>query len=271
MKRLLVVALVVLLFLPSECAAADTSSPELKPVLLKVKKRLDQWLDAINDDLRTSAERLSRVDFKSDQARAELKNLLIGRTYIIDAIIMDEKGKSIVIQSSQNKPFNEKDVFAQENAADVEVTKKPEMSCQFRTGENLHAIVFEYPIFDDGTYRGSVSLLVDQEDLLSTIIKPIIRDVPCKIWMMQPDGLIVYTEYTELLNRNIFSAEELKSMKGLLGFAKTAAARENGVGSYEDLESLIGGDSKQVVRKHALWDTVELYGTKWRVCVVKED
>jgi len=77
MKRLLVVALVVLLFLPSECAAADTSSPELKPVLLKVKKRLDQWLDAINDDLRTSAERLSRVDFKSDQARAELKNLLI--------------------------------------------------------------------------------------------------------------------------------------------------------------------------------------------------
>lgn len=266
MKKMMALLVAAVLFFPSECLASTASSKEIKPVLKKVGKRLSLWLSALDDDLQSASRLLSTQDFNSAEARDVLKGLCIGRSYVIDAVIMDKTGHTIAVRTPGDRLLDEKSLRAQEDAVQVEVTRKPAMSCEFRLAGNDYVIVFEYPIFDeDGIYLGSLSLLVDQEDYLSNIIKPIIREAPCGIWMMQTDGNVVYTDYPEFMGKNFFKDDIFKPMKTLCDFAKKVAAKKTGEGSYEYYAP---GDDKEVIKDNAVWDTVGLYDSYWRVVAV---
>lgn len=266
MSKIAAILLAAIILVGPGYPASGATSEEMKPVLAEVKKSLDRWLGALDNDLRSAAQVLSTENFNGKGARDTLAGLCIGRTYVIDAVIMDKTGKAIAVRTPGNRHLYEKDLSAQENAVQVEVTQKPAMSSEFRSAENKYMIVFEYPIFSaNNSYLGSVSLLVDQADYLSGIIKPIVRHMPCKIWMVQPDGNVVYTEYPEFLDKNIFSDDIFQMTKSLHDFVGKVAVEKSGQGSYD---YHIPNHIDEVVKRNGAWDTVGLYGSEWRVIAV---
>lgn len=138
--------------------------------------------------------------------------------------------------------------------------KKPVLSSVYVSAEGVNAVSAGYPVFSDkGELLGAVRMLIRQE----LFLKPLAEDKPCKIWIMQPNGLIIYDPDPEQVGKNIFTDPLFKPFGDLASFSKTVALSNNGAGSYDFYAE--GLQDTTLVKKVAVWDTVGLYGTEWRV------
>ena len=99
-------------------------------------------------------------------------------------------------------------------------------------------------------------------------LKPLVEKKPCKIWVMEKNGLIVYDADPEEIGKNIFSDNMFKPFEDLISFSRTVALQKNGAGSYSFYTD--GLKDKTLVEKIAAWDTAGLYGTEWRVVAMEE-
>jgi hypothetical protein len=267
MKRIALL-LAALIFIQSECAAADLSYKDMNPVLARAKKSLTGWLNAIDEDMQNAAESLSGLEFKSDNARNILEGLRIGRPYVIDCSIIDAAGNMIIVQPSEYKRYEGSNVGDQAQVMMIQKTKKPVLSGAFISVENTFSVDFEYPIIgNDGEFRGAVSMLVKQHEFLGDIINKIVRGIPCKIWIMQTDGVILYSEYQQMVSKNVFSDEFFRPLKNFVDFAKKIVAEKAGSGSYEFYEH--GNRYDKILPRNVIWGTAGLYDNEWRVGVVK--
>jgi hypothetical protein len=87
--------------------------------------------------------------------------------------------------------------------------------------------------------------------------------------MIQPNGLLIYDPDPTQVGKNIFTDPLYKSFDDLISFARTVALSTNGAGSYDFYAG--GLEDKTLVKKVAVWDTVGLYGTEWRVVAMEID
>jgi hypothetical protein len=123
-----------------------------------------------------------------------------------------------------------------------------------------------YPILSDkGDLLGAVRMLIKHEIFL----KPLVDNKPCKVWVMQRDGLIVYDADPEEIGKNIFSDDMFKSFSDLIEFSKTVALSTTGAGSYSFYADRAKDNT--LVEKIAAWDTAGIYGTEWRVVAMESD
>jgi hypothetical protein len=144
--------------------------------------------------------------------------------------------------------------------------KKPIMSGVYHSAGDIHAVTIGYPIFSDkGEFSGAVRMLI-RHDLF---LKPLLEDKPCKIWVMQKDGLVVYDVDPEEIGKNIFSDPIFSPFEDLISFSKTVVSSKSGAGSYSFY--INGLKDKRLAEKTAVWDTAGLYGTEWRVVAMEID
>jgi hypothetical protein len=240
----------------------------MMPALERAKEGITAVFSSIDKDLLRVAKELSSVDLKKDAARQILKELCNNHKYLIDCAIVDISGKMIVIEPEGQRGFEGSDISNQRHIATLLNYKKPVFSDVFHSVEGADVTDFEYPIFSDKKeFLGAVSMLVKQEALSADVIVPIVYDIPCKIWIMQKDGLIIYDPDPNQIGRNLFSDELFRPFQDLVSFSRTVALTKNGAGSYDFYAK--GLDDKTLVKKYAAWDTVSLYGTEWRIIVME--
>jgi hypothetical protein len=84
---------------------------------------------------------------------------------------------------------------------------------------------------------------------------------------MQTDGLILYDQDPDQINKNIFTDPMFEPFSDLISFSRTVAYNPSGAGSYDFYKK--GYQDKVVVKKDAVWDTVKLYGNEWRIVVME--
>lgn len=270
MKRLAVLLACITMLFSSDVYAAtkDVLVEEMKPVLGKAKSRMTEWLKILDRDLADAAQRLSATELKGSDARSILKELLIGRSSVVHVDIVDQNGKLITVEPVDFRNYEGEDIREYEHIRKARETGNPVLSSVFRSPDNVSFFALEYPIFsDDEKFLGTVNIVVKPYLFFGYLLDPIIRDLPCKIWVMQADGLVVYDPDPEQINKNIFTDPMFKPFPSLIEFSKKALADRNGAGSYDFYAR--GYEDKMVVKKDALWDTVGLYGTEWRVIVME--
>jgi len=257
-----VVIVVIAVFVAAHAFAAEMST--IMPVLKSAKQAIDSTLAEIDTDLKAAAKALSATDLKGDAAQKILKDLRKFRPYVVDCSIVDADGIKITVEPAEYKQLEGGDRSGEPYVIKLLKGKKPAMSDVYHSSEGIHAIGIGYPIFSDkGELMGAVRMLIRYEDFL----RPLVEGKPCRVWLMQKNGLIVYDVDPEETGKNIFSDPMFAPFEDLVSFAKTVALAKNGAGSYSFYAS--APNDKTLVQKIAAWDTSGLYGTEWRVVAME--
>ncbi len=268
MRRGTILAVGMVMFMAVRAFCMDVDV--MMPVLEKAKSGITAIFSSINKDLSGAAKKLSGIDFKSGDARRILSGLCGGRDYVVDCALIDTAGRMVIVAPQEYNTYEGADVSQQAHIVTFLKDKKPVLSGVFASVEGIEVVDFIYPIFSEsGEFLGGVSMLVRQQALTGDIIAPLVRDVPCKAWVMQKDGLIVYDPDPNQIGRNIFTDELFRPFEDLVSFSETVARANDGAGSYDFYAK--GLEDKTVVKKYAAWDTVSLYGTQWRIVVMEID
>ena len=262
MKNLAIFFIVAAIFTGANASAVEMS--DLMPVLKQVKKDINTTLSEIDKDLKAAAKSLSAVDLKSDDARKILNGLRKFRPYVVAEIITNPDGVNITIEPEEYRKYEESESKNISHIVKLLKDKQPALSDVYTTTEGIDAVSVGYPIFSDkGELLGAVRMLVKHEMFL----KPLADGKPCKVWIMQPNGLIIYDPDTEEIGKNIFTDPLYKPFEDLKSFSKTVALSNSGAGSYDFYAG--GLEDKTLAKKIAVWDTVGLYGTEWRVVAME--
>ena len=174
----------------------------------------------------------------------------------------------VTVEPAEYRKYEGADISGQKHVIEIRKTGKPVLSAVFTAVENVNAIAFHYPVFSEKKeFIGSVSMLIREDALLGRILLPLVKGKPCKIWMMQPDGLVVYDPDPGQIGRNIFTDELYRPFKDLISVSKTVAAAQNGAGSYDFYAK--GLQDKTIVKKYVVWDTFAMRGSSWRIVVME--
>lgn len=262
MKKLAVLLTGIAIFVAAHAFAADIG--DVMPSLKSAKQAIDSTLSEIDTDIKAAAKALSATDLKGDAAREILNTLRKFRPYVIDCSIIDTNGAKITVEPAEYKQYEGANRSDLVHVMSILKHKKPVMSNVYHSAEGIHAVTIAYPIFSEkGEFLGAVRMLMRHEDFL----KPLVEEKPCKIWVMQTNGLIVYDADPEEIGKNIFSDPMFSSFGDLISFSKTVAASKNGAGSYSFYVN--GLKDKTLAEKIAAWDTTGLYGTEWRVVAME--
>lgn len=263
---ILAVSAVALIMTTAFCMDLDV----MMPMLAKSKQGINGIFSSIDKDLSKAAKDLSSLDLKGEAARKILNGLCKGKSYVVDSVIVDTNGKMIVVEPPEYSKYENSDISRQSHVISLLKNKKPCFTDVFFAVEGIEVIVFVYPVFSEkNELRGSVNMVVKQDALADDIVMPLVKDKPCKIWIMQKDGAIIYDLDPAQIGRNIFKDELYALFQDLVSFSRTVAMTKEGAGSYGFYAK--GLEDKTVVKKYAVWDTVSLYGTEWRIIAMEAD
>jgi len=262
MKKLGALVVIIAMLVAAHAYALDIGV--IMAVLKSAKQTIDTTLAGIDTDLKAAAKDLSGENLKGDAARKILTGLCKYRPYVINCSIIDANGKKIAVEPEEYKKYEDADRSSLPSVISLLMTKKPGMSDVYQSAEGINAVSIGYPILsENGELLGAVRMLIRQE----VFLKPLVEGKPCKIWVMQKNGLIVYDPDPEEVGKNIFSDSMFESFEDLISFSKTVAMSKNGAGSYKFYAD--GLADKTPIEKVAAWDTAGLYGTEWRVIAME--
>lgn len=268
MKKMGLFVLAIGVLFIGSAGLGDTTTKDMVPVLEKVKTEILVTLTAINKDMTDAAKKLAVIDHKSNEVRNIVSELFKGRPYVNDCSIVSKDGKIVIVEPTIWKDYEGRDISIEPQVKEVLKTKSPLVSKVVLCLDGKSRIDFEYPIINDkGEFAGSISLLINHDVLFKNIIEPLVKGEPCKVWVMQTDGLVIYDPDPNQINRNIFSDPLFEPFKDLIAFSKTVAEKPSGAGEYDFYKK--GLEDQTVVKKDAVWETAGLYGSEWRIVAME--
>ncbi|MRR07123.1 MAG: hypothetical protein EG828_09290 [Deltaproteobacteria bacterium] len=246
--------------------AADTSTVaagnEIPPIIAELEQELSLKLNRIDADLANAAKGLSKTGLQSPEARKILHDLCRTAPFAIDCATVDKAGTMLIVEPEEYRQFEGAAIGKQEQIIRLHTSRKPVVSKVIRTVEGFDAVDIEHPVFSSqGTFIGSVSILIRPESLISSVAENLIRGLPIDVWAMQTDGRILYDPDKEEIGRMLFDDPIYSPFPQLQSLGDTISKERRGSGSYE----FLGKGLHKPVTKHAHWTSVGLYGTEWRV------
>jgi len=143
--------------------------------------------------------------------------------------------------------------------------QKPVFSSGFMAVEDFLAVVIVYPVLNrDNILTGSFILVIRPELMMQKLLKDVGIPEDNELWIMQPDGMIIYDDDPEEIGKMLFTDPAYADFEGLLRLGRKISEKNNGGGEYV-FHPRNGSDK---VLKFGNWDTVSLYGREWRIILV---
>jgi hypothetical protein len=266
MKKIMAFILGSALVAASHAFGAEADA--IQPALQKAKSSLAVVLAAIDKDLANAAKKLADMDRSGGAARSVLSALCKDRPFAYDCAIIGLDGKLGLIEPEYARKYEGADISFEDSVKDVFKTRTSLVSKVFETLDGTSKIDFECPIINArGELVGSVSLLVNHDKLLEGVLAPLMKRQPCKIWVMQTNGLCIYDQDPAQINKNVLVDPMFQPFADLVAFAGKVAGEPAGAGSYSFYTK--GLEDQTIVKKKAVWDTVKMPANEWRIVVVE--
>ena len=251
------------MFVPAAIRAEDSEKP--LAVILKVQDELSAVFSKLDADVARAANEIGKTGIEDEGAREVIRNLAksTGR-YSINCSVVNAKGIMVMVEPAEYKKYEGSDISKQPQVLRMWSTKQPVMGDLFMSVEGFYASSLEYPVVSSkGDLLGSVSLLFKPEKIFSLVIEPAIKDMPVRAWAMQKDGRIIYDADPAQIGKMLLEDPMYKPFPGVASFVKKVAAARTGSGSYDFYD--IG--TNNIVSKDAIWTTISVNGTEWRLIV----
>ena len=250
------------MFLAKIEGAKTVTPPKLRLSLDRFVPDLQKRLDQLDASLAASIEK-SRVDVKNESEIRKLLNTLLDENPdVIEATFVDTKGVMRLVEPREYKNFENTDISTQEHVKAMIDKPAPLLSSGFTAVEHFTAVVISRPLYDSKkAFVGSVSLLIRPELLVDSLLKKTAIPDDYELWIMQPDGLLLYDQDKNEIGRMLFSDPIYAGYANLLKLCRKIVAAPSGEGSY----IYLAPDSNKKVIKDAIWQTVRLHNREWRV------
>ncbi|GIU00039.1 hypothetical protein TSL6_05450 [Sulfurovum sp. TSL6] len=236
--------------------------PQLKLSLDRFVPDLQSRLNRIDESLAALIEQ-SRVDVKKESEVRRLLNALLDKNSdIVEASFIDAKGVMRKVEPQEYKNFENSDISSQEHVKAMLKKPAPLLSSGFTAVEHFTAVVISRPIYDNKkTFVGSINLLIRPELLVNSLLKKTTIPDDYELWIMQPDGMIIYDEDKDEIGRMLFSDPIYAGYGNLLKLSKRIVSAPTGEGSY----IYLAPESNEKAIKNAIWQSIRLHNREWRV------
>jgi hypothetical protein len=247
---------------------AKTEGEEVRP-----PAKLNLSLDHFVRDLQS---RLSQIDaslaaqIKKSKSSIEkeggIRKLLVSlynaNPDVLDASFVDDKGILRQIEPGEYKNLENADISKREHVAAMLKTRKPVFSSSFMSLEGFLAVDLARPLFGaKNNFLGSISAFIRPELLINPLLNKSVVPTDYELWIMQPDGKIIFDQDKEEIGRMLFSDPLYADYASLRKLGTKIASDPDGKGSYV----FLAPGSKEKSIKNVAWQTVRLHGREWRV------
>jgi hypothetical protein len=250
------------MFLARIEAPGITTPPQLRLSLEHFVPSLQKTLDQIDASLAGLMEDSGVNITHEAEMRSLLASVISANPSVVNAAFIDAAGVMRHIEPSEYKNFENVDISTQAQVVAMQKKPAPIFSGGFTAVEGFLAVDLARPVYDDEkNFAGSISALLRPELLIGGLLKDITIPADYELWIMQPDGLIIYDQDTDEIGRMLFSDPAYAGYETLLKLGKQIGATPAGEGSY----IFVAPDSKAKVIKNAVWQTVRLHHQEWRV------
>lgn len=262
-KTISIMILFSFVLAPVTVKAEDIEKP--LTVILKLQDDLNAVFSKLNADVARAAKKIGMTGIEGEGAREVIRDLAKSTgKYSVDCSAVDAKGIMVIIEPAEYKKYEGLDISKQPQVLRMWSTKQPVMSDVFMSVEGFYAASIEHPVLSgNGDLLGSVSLLFKPEDVFSSVIEPTVKDMPVHTWVMQKDGRDLYDADPAQIGKMLLEDPIYEPFSSIASFVDKVAAARTGSGSYDFYE--IG--TKNVVSKDAVWTTISVNGTEWRLIV----
>jgi TRAP-type mannitol/chloroaromatic compound transport system substrate-binding protein len=239
---------------------------EADKVLSQVLADLQNETGRLEKDLASAAQKISGLGLSGTETRSLLSGIMVDRPYVVDVSTVDRKGKLVAIEPVAFRNHEGADISQQEQVIRLFRTGLPVLSSNFQAVEGFEAADLEYPVINTGKeITGSVSVLFKPEILLGNIITGAIAQKPFNVWVMQPDGRVLYDMHPEEISTNLFIDPAYQPFPELISLGKQISISPAGAGQYRYFDT----EMKNTVNKKARWTTFDLHGTSWRLVLTQ--
>lgn len=244
----------------SKIQAAPLLNISLKRFVPDLQKRLDTI-----DDSTSALIKTSNFDINNEvEMRKVLVSILEKNHDVIETAFIDLKGVMRYIEPRDYKNFEGTDISTQEHVATLRKNKIPVFSSSFKAVEGFLAADLAYPVYDSQkNLIGSISVLIRPDLFINSILKKSKIPDDYELWIMQPNGTLIYDQDSDEIGRNLFSDPMYAEYESLLALGKKVASTRSGKGSY----LFLAPGSKEKVIKNVIWQSVALHGMEWRVAL----
>lgn len=238
------------------------AQPKLTLSLDRFVQDLQSRLNRIDASLAESIAKSRATIQQAGAIRKLLADVYDNNPDVLDASFVDDKGILRQIEPGEYKNLENADISQRENVQAMLKSRQPVFSSGFKAIEGFLAVDLARPVFDAGqNFLGSVSAFLRPELLIDPLLKKSTVPADYELWIMQPDGMIIFDQDKEEIGRMLFSDPLYAGYANLLDLGRKIAAALTGKGSYIFLAP---GSQKKII-KNMVWQTVSLHGREWRV------
>ncbi len=239
-------------------------SPEALEVLNMFSTRIETQLREMDNNLRQAVSGFGGRFPSENAARNAFRKIYEDNPFVISCALINPEGVIIYIEPSEFYPSQGKNIRDQENYFQMQKSKIPMLSSSFLAIEGFDAVSLQHPILDQmGGFHGSVSLLIRPEVMIEELATPFVAETPFQPWIMEPEGRIIFDKAFDGTGRMLFLDYRTAETHSLLELGEKIANQPAGKSDYVHIQPY----SEERTIKMALWDTIRLHGTEWRIII----
>ncbi len=276
MKRTLNLSIAIILsaFLVAglaACAGPVTNEKQLQSATANMESIIQSKLANLNNAVSDAAKKIARSGLQGEETRGILNGLCKKYPYIVDCSTTDTEGKLITVAPEAYRSYEGRETAttdaSKRNMQGLRENKKPVLSNVFRAIEGMDAAVLVWPVLSEkGELIGFVGALFKPEVLLGGVIAYQAEVRAMEVNVMQTDGLLIYSSGGSETGKNMFTDRTYKDYPELLALGTKIAEQKKGSGKY----SFTSHKTEQPTTKTAVWTSVGLHGTEWRIIGIAE-
>jgi hypothetical protein len=238
------------------------ASQEVLWNFIQAGESLSSNLTKIDAALEEASSALSETLLQGPKAQAVLVNLLAVDPSKIDCITVGLNGTILEVEPSEYSYVKGESIGYQQHIETLLATKRPVGMAYIKTVEGFYAADFAAPVFDkEGCLIGATTILINATKFMGSVLAPYQPGNGAKIWVMQPDGFIIYETDASQIGLNAFEAPVFKQFPDLMALAERIRTEGSGYGTYE----FYNDGHTQVAKKGLYWTTIYHQGEPIRL------
>lgn len=238
--------------------------PEAYEVLADIKSIIHDELKKMDHDLDKMVQSFEGKVPARHIVRNSFQKFYEKNPYVVSCALIDPDGTIVYAEPSDFHPSEGKSISDQENYFIMQKNRAPMLSSSFLAIEGFDAVSLQYPIIDSrGGFHGSVSIMIRPDVMIEELVAPLIAETSFEPWIMEPDGRILFDKSYGGTGRMLYLDYLYEEMRTFRELGDNIASNKAGHGDYIHHKP----ESNESVVKLAIWDTMELHNTQWRIII----
>ena len=276
MKKILAFLLVSIFIAVMAITAAGCAGPvknikQMKSATENLQSIIQSKLLNLDNAVADAAEKIAKSGIQGEETRGILNGLCRKYPYLTDCSTSDPRGRIITVAPEAYRQYEGTETATTDASkqffVDFAQNRKPMLSSVFRAVEGIDGVVLVRPVITgNGELLGMVSALFKPGDLLDGTIAPAAEVRAMKVNVAQTDGLTIYCSNGLETGKNLLTDPRYVNYPELEAMGKNMVAQQTGSAEYTYTSDTTG----QPVKKTAVWTTIALHGTEWRLVSIAE-